>query len=155
MYSTGVDFLCTPLSPCCIFTTSCEDLGLSSCRWNSVWFGLLSLMARENHFAHTSILSGLWAPSKKKTSSFDCSLLKSVSATIWALPCKLALVNPFMNCSGKVSFMRVDERLQQKKLKRGEKITTFRTYSSFRVCVSKMPCPFQPCRAQCNGKTSI
>jgi hypothetical protein len=60
-----------------------------------------------------------------------------------------------MNCSGKVSFMQVDEPLQRKGLKKGIKITTFRTYRSFQVRVSDIPRPFQPCRTQCNGKTSI
>lgn len=96
----------------CVFTTLFENLELSAIWWNKVWFW--SLIARENHFAHASMLSGLWAPSKKKTSSFEILLLTCSSRTIWALPCRLAVVKPFMNCSGKVCcFKQANKSTQQ------------------------------------------
>lgn len=45
-------------------------------------------MARENHFPHTSMLSGLWAPSIKNTRSSGLS----ISGIICARPCKVAVV---------------------------------------------------------------
>lgn len=95
--STCADFCA---SPPCVFTTPFKNLEGSGFWENKVRFW--SLIARENHLAHASMLSGLWAPSKKKKSSFDISLLMCSSRTIWALPCRLAVAKPFMNCSGKV-----------------------------------------------------